>query len=155
MLWELVVAASGVAAAVWLSRWTARAAAAEALPAGAPAADPWLGDGDELAAARDALRRFAAEYAASFRHGACTAALVARLHELRTEVLTHFGELRMRLPNDLVGERRLVQHAEDTDRALREHIADANRRAGTMLFPGPLDDTQYRRWYRAANDVLE
>lgn len=102
-----------------------------------------------------ALREFAEAYRATFQHGQCSKEAVLRLHDARADALGHLYQLRMRMPNDLDGERELTRHIEDTDRLLHSYIADAQARCGqALLHPGPIDDMYYRRFYRAHNDVV-
>lgn len=102
-----------------------------------------------------ALRDFAHAYRATFRHGQCSKAAVLKLHDARADALGHLYQLRMRMPNDLHGERDFTKHIEDTDMLLRSYIADAQARCGQhLLHPGPIDDMFYRHHYRAHNDVV-
>lgn len=102
-----------------------------------------------------ALQEFAEAYRATFQHGQCSKAAVVRLHDARADALGHLYQLRMRMPNDLDGERELAQHIEDTDGLLQSYIADAQARCGqALLHPGPIDDLFYRRYYRAYNDTV-
>ena len=98
-----------------------------------------------------ALRGFAAEY-----RGGCHKGSVLAMHALREDALRHMYQLRMRLPNDMVAERELSQHIEDTDRLLMHYIKEAQGRCGQdLLFPGPIDDLFYKQHYRAHNDLAE
>lgn len=139
---------------LWV-RARARAARADRLPPGVAA--PPAPD-DEGAHHREAcvqaLRAFATEYRATFQHGGCGRRAVLAMHGLRDEALRHLYAMRMRLPNDLVAEREMTRHIEETDALLLAHLADAQARCGqALVHPGPLDDRFYRQWYRAHNDV--
>lgn len=112
---------------------------------------------DHYDLAMQALRTFATEYKLTFLHGRCDRKAVLMLHSLRDDALKHMYEVRMRLPNDMEAESTLTQHIEDTDRILRHSIQEAQSRCpnAKLLFPGPLDDTFYRDFYRAHNDVAK
>lgn len=83
-----------------------------------------------------------------------------RKFHLRARALGDLHELRLRLPNDLRAEMRLVEATEAADDAMRDAI-DAARGGvrgvawtGGGRHPGPLDDWYGRRHERAANDVI-
>lgn len=110
---------------------------------------------DTYDAATQALRAFATEYRNTFLHGGCSKASLATLHTLRNDALQRMYDLRLRLPNDLDAEMEMTQHIEETDTLLKAYISDVQTRCGlSLLFPGPLDDTYYRQFYRAHNDVV-
>lgn len=148
------------ALALWFAFLAARAhvrrARANSLPPGVTPRPDLAGLSEtSYDAATRALREFAAEYRLTFQHGKCTRQAVMGLHDLRNQALQHMYELRMRLPNDLDAEVELTQYIEDTDALLRAHLQDAQARCGeTMLLPGPIDDSFYRRFYRAHNDAV-
>ena len=156
--WKALVLAAAVAAAWTVTKRVAAARRASAAPPGLPAAPAGMRDHGprEYDAAQEALREFAREYAGSFAFQGCGRGTVNALHARRAEVLSRLSELRMRLPNDLAAETGLARHTEGVDTLLRGYVEDAQRRSGAALvFPGPLDDWFYRRFYRAANDVIE
>ena len=102
------------------------------------------------------MQRFAASYQSSFALASCTKDTVLDMSRAHSDALGALYDLRMRLPNDVVAETLVTRQIENVDRALRGFIADAQARAGTpMLFPGPIDDAFYKKWYRAANDTRE
>lgn len=143
-------------ALTWL-RGHVRRMEADRLPAGIMPVDRALRGLSEARhdACTDALKAFAATYRTTFLAGKCSREAVLALHDLRDAALKHMYDLRMRLPNDLEGERQLTQHIEDTDRLLRAYIGDAQGRCGELLLhPGPIDDAFYRQYYRAHNDVV-
>lgn len=146
-----------VLAAAWVA--TTRAAAARRALATPPGTSPPPVETrdhgpEEYDAAQAALREFARVYADSFAFQGCGRGTVDALHSLRSEVLGRLRELRMRLPNDLAADAGLVRHTEGVDSLLRGYVDDTQRRAGvSLVFPGPLDDWFYRRFYRASNDV--
>ena len=157
-LWKVAVLA-GVLAAAWaVTRRAADSRRASAPPLGmsSPPAGMRAHGPTEYDAAQTALREFAREYAGSFAFRGNGRAAVDALHARRAEVLTRLHELRMRLPNDLDAETALARHTEGVDGLLRGYVEDAQRRSGaTLVFPGPLDDWFYRRFYRASNDIIE
>lgn len=111
---------------------------------------------EQYATASAALQRFAASYQSSFALASCTKDTVLDMSRAHSDALGALYDLRMRLPNDVVAETEVTRQIENVDRALRGFIADAQARAGTpMLFPGPIDDAFYKKWYRAANDTRE
>lgn len=101
-----------------------------------------------------ALRDFARAYRLTFLHGGCSEDAARNLHAFRATAVRHMYQLRMRLPNDLDAETRLTQHIDDVDSILRAYVHEAQERCGlSLLHPHPLDDSFYRRYYRAHNDL--
>lgn len=84
---------------------------------------------------------FARAYAATFDPGAAADACgaVRRLFYARRLRRRAVGDARMRLPNDLAAERRLVRRAEREDHSMLARIEEAKERLGCRgLHPGPL-----------------
>lgn len=146
-------------AAWFVLRWvrkTVREARSRKLPGGVdrPAAALRPFSDSHYDACMQALRAFSTEYRLTFQHGQCDKKHLLGLHALREDALRHMYQLRMRLPNDLDAEHAFTQYIEDTDRLLKHYLQEAQKRCGfELLHPGPIDDTFYKKFYRAANDV--
>lgn len=153
---QLLVAVAAVAVlalAVRGARSHVARARADRLPPGVPSRPAYREHSSgHYDAATAALKAFAAEYRTSFLDGGCGSGTVDALHRLRSEALGHLYQLRMRLPNDLAREGDVTRHIEETDVRLLECVADAQERCrAPLVFPGPMDDVFYRRFYRASN----
>lgn len=105
----------------------------------------------------DACDRFSKAYDASFSYPStplCALDLVRALYSIHEDATIACGEIRMRLPNDLVVERKFVQSYEDLDRRMNELIEDAKSRLGVFVHPGPLSTAFQAKKYRASNDTF-
>lgn len=104
-----------------------------------------------------ACSRFGAAYNATFVYPDTPLRALDRvraLYSIREDALTACGEIKMRLPNDLVEEREFVRSYEDLDRRTNELIEDAKSRLGVFVHPGPMSSAYAAKKYRAANDVF-
>ncbi len=113
---------------------------------------------EHCALAETHAREFEAHFQKTFewRSADRTAAthLVRGLFARRAAMLAELDDVRMRAPNNSALERSMTPTREDASRRTMEHIEDARERCGVpLLHPVPLEDWQYSRWYRAANDV--
>lgn len=105
--------------------------------------------------ARAALLNFHARFKRTFVRSEDPEAAVRSLFNARARALQALHEVRMRLPNDLSLEKRVVTATEAIDRDMMERIEDARQRCGApLVHPGPVDDAFYGAWYRAPNDYI-
>ena len=105
--------------------------------------------------AQAAIAEFHSHFKSTFGSSREPAKGVRRLFAARARALEALHEVRMRLPNDLALEKRLVRATEAVDRDMLERIEDARQRRGALLVhPGPVDDAFYGAWYRAPNDYI-
>lgn len=154
-------------AALWLLWWRKRRRAAAAPLALRSGATSLLSSSDledfetvspaHVRRAVDYCRQFHRDFQATFGAGALAqpAAAVRRLFASRAGAVGQLNQLRMRLPNDLDLEKRLVELTDAADGSMLDHIEDARQRCGApLVHPGQVGDAWYGRWYRAANDVL-
>ena len=157
VLWKAAVIALGVAAAWSATKRYVASVRDVSVPPGIHLQEQYREHGPEqYDASLASLHAFASVYRSTFTLAQCTRESVEQLHALRDSVLCNLRELRLRMHNDLVEEAGLVQHTEDVDRLLRGYIEDAQWRSHSdLVFPGPIDDWFYRKFYRASNDVIE
>lgn len=159
-LWA-IVALAGLGGAMWVARRRAAAVFVDRPVATLDTRYRGISPEDHDAACV-ALREFATTYTATIntrkpkRDSEGTTAAVLALWALRETVLKHLYALVRATPNDLHAHVALTQHTEDIDVVMKGLIENVQRHTGhTLLFPGPLDDWFYRRYYRAANDTIE
>ena len=157
MLWKAAVLALGITAAWSMTKRYVAHVRDISTPPGIHLQTQYREHGPEqYDASLASLHAFASVYRSTFTLTQCTRQSVEQLHALRNSVLCNLRELRLRMPNDLVGEAGLAQHTEDVDRLLRGYIEDAQKRSHSdLVFPGPIDDWFYRKFYRASNDAIE
>lgn len=109
----------------------------------------------ETAHARSVLHRFDSMWTQSFTYGFQTRETVRRLYDISDDVQDALKAIEYALPNTT----HLLDALDTTARHVREDhwkkIEDLKARCGApLLFPKGLEDQHYRKWWRAANDVL-
>lgn len=100
------------------------------------------------------LNNFNRDYRKSFDYENVGPGLVRNLFSIRDDVLYNISEIRLRLPNDLVLEKKIVRIYEAADRKMMEFITDVKSRFHINITPGQTSAAFAARNYRARDDVV-
>lgn len=144
MKWLLSIALLGVML-VWYSRVPSPAL-------------PEFRDAVHTTAARtrlgDCLREFDRAWNDSFTHGKASRETVFRLTDIADECQKALQSVRAALPHDVERHAELTRQAESIQEDHFNKLEELRYRCGSpLLYPRPLNDLHYRRYYRAAPDM--
>lgn len=146
MKWPLLFAVAGLII-LWYSRRPAPAL-------------PEFQDAVHTSAARtrlgDCLREFDRAWNESFTHGQATKEMVYRLTDLADQCQNALQSVKAALPHDIERRAELTRIAESIQEDHFNKLDELRYRCGSpLLYPRPLDDLHYRRFYRAAHDPAD
>lgn len=99
------------------------------------------------------LREFDRVWDASFTHGLQTRDTIRKLVGISSQTQDALHSVKAALPNDTSMHTAWKKMAEAVQVDHFKKLEDLRKRCGaSLLYPGPLDDLHYRKWWRAAND---